>query len=436
MKQLYLECNMGAAGDMLNAAFFDICTEKQQEGYLETMNRLSDHIRVTMEKVTNSSICGNHMHVLVQTAEGEREEGHDHRVIAHTHGDHANVEHIHTHENHTHEEHTHAHEDHDHAHGEHHHEHHSMADIHHLVDSFPVSEQVKADVKAVYRELAAAESKAHGKPVEEIHFHEVGSMDAVADITGACLLLEMLHPDEIIVSPVNVGSGHVHTAHGVLPVPAPATATLLTGIPSYMSDIRGELCTPTGAALLKHFATRFGQMPQMMVSKIGYGMGTKEFPRLNCVRAFLGESAAYSETAPNDKVAQLTANLDDMTGEELGYCMERLLEAGALDVFAIPMYMKKSRPAYELNCLCKPEEADRIAHAILQYTSTFGVRRADMDRYRMDIHFEKIETENGTFRKKIGTGYGITKSKLEYADVAEAAARESLPLRGITISNP
>lgn len=165
------------------------------------MNRLSDHIRVTMEKVTNSSICSNHMHVLVQTAEGGREEGHDH----HTHGDHANVEHIHTHENHTHEEHTHAHEDHDHAHGEHHHEHHSMADIHHLVDSFPVSEQVKADVKAVYRELAAAESKAHGKPVKEIHFHEVGSMDAVADITGACLLLEMLHPDEIIVSPVNVG---------------------------------------------------------------------------------------------------------------------------------------------------------------------------------------------------------------------------------------
>ncbi len=420
MKQLYLECNMGAAGDMLNAALFDICTEEQKKEYLETMNHLSDHIQIKMENVVNSSITGNHMHVLVQTGEGMVEEG----EVEHDHGAHP------------HEDHDHHHGDHDHAHHDHPHEHHSLADIHHLVDSFPVSEQVKAHVKAVYQELAAAESKAHGKPVEEIHFHEVGSMDAVADITGTCLLMEKLQPEEIIVSPVNVGSGHVHTAHGVLPVPAPATATLLTGVPSYMSDIKGELCTPTGAALLKHFATRFGQMPQMMVSAIGYGMGTKEFPRLNCVRAFLGESAAYSETAPNDRVTQLTANLDDMTGEELGYCMDRLLEAGALDVFAIPMYMKKNRPAYELNCLCKPEEADQIAHAILQYTSSFGVRRADMDRYKMDIHFETVETEDGPIRKKIGTGYGITKSKLEYADVAEAAARRSLPLRGITISNP
>lgn len=421
MKQLYLECNMGAAGDMLNAALFDICTGEQKKEYLETMNHLSDHIQIKMENVVNSSITGNHMQVLVQTGEGMVEEG----EVEHDHGAHP------------HEDHDHHHGDHDHAHHHHHHEHHSLADIHHLVDSFPVSEQVKAHVKAVYQELAAAESKAHGKPVEEIHFHEVGSMDAVADITGASLLLmEMLQPDEIIVSPVNVGSGHVHTAHGVLPVPAPATATLLTGVPSYMSDIKGELCTPTGAALLKHFATRFGQMPQMMVSAIGYGMGTKEFPRLNCVRAFLGESTAYSETAPNDKVTQLTANLDDMTGEELGYCMDRLLEAGALDVSAIPMYMKKNRPAYELNCLCKPEEADQIAHAILQYTSSFGVRRADMDRYKMEIHFEAVETEIGTIRKKIGTGYGITKSKLEYADMAEAAASRSLPLRGITISNP
>lgn len=420
MKQLYLECNMGAAGDMLNAALFDICTGEQKKEYLETMNHLSDRIQIKMENVVNSSITGNHMQVLVQTGEGVVEEG----EVEHDHGAHP------------HEDHDHHHGDHDHDHHHHHHEHHSLADIHHLMDSFPVSEQVKAHVKAVYQELAAAESKAHGKPVEEIHFHEVGSMDAVADITGASLLMEMLKPDEIIVSPVNVGSGHVHTAHGVLPVPAPATATLLTGVPSYMSDIKGELCTPTGAALLKHFATRFGQMPQMMVSAIGYGMGTKEFSRLNCVRAFLGESAAYSETAPNDKVTQLTANLDDMTGEELGYCMDRLLEAGALDVSAIPMYMKKNRPAYELNCLCKPEEADQIAHAILQYTSSFGVRRADMDRYKMEIHFEAVETENGTIRKKIGSGYGITKSKLEYADMAEAAARRSLPLRGITISNP
>ena len=186
MKQLYLECNMGAAGDMLNAALFDICTEEQKKEYLETMNHLSDHIQIKMENVVNSSITGNHMHVLVQTGEGMVEEG----EVEHDHGAHP------------HEDHDHHHGDHDHAH--HHHAHHSLADIHHLVDSFPVSEQVKAHVKAVYQELAAAESKAHGKPVEEIHFHEVGSMDAVADITGACLLMEKLQPEEIIVSPVNV----------------------------------------------------------------------------------------------------------------------------------------------------------------------------------------------------------------------------------------
>lgn len=408
MRQLFLECNMGAAGDMLNAALFEICTEEQKKQYLETMNHLSHRIQIKMENVVNSSISGVHMHVLVQTEEGMVEEGH-------VHGDH-----------------DHHHED----HASHHHTHHSLTDIHHLVDSFPVSEQVKNHVKEVYQELAAAESKAHGKPVEEIHFHEVGSMDAVADITGVCLLMEKLNPDAVIVSPINLGSGQVHTAHGVLPVPAPATATLLSGIPSYMSEIRGELCTPTGAALLKHYATQFGQMPQMTISRVGYGMGTKEFSCLNCVRAFWGEGMENSETAPNDRVTQLTANLDDMTGEELGYCMERLLEAGALDVFAVPIYMKKNRPAYELNCLCKSEEADEIAHAILQYTSSFGVRRADMERYKMEISFETIVTKNGPIRQKVGTGYGITKSKPEYADVAEAAARSSLPLREIIISNP
>ena len=301
-----------------------------------------------------------------------------------------------------------------------------MADIDALIDALPVSERVRADAKAVYGLIADAESRVHGRPVTEIHFHEVGTMDAVADVVGVCLLMEQLAPEQVIASPVHTGSGHVHCAHGILPVPASATALLLEGIPSYSAGVRGELCTPTGAALLKHFATRFGDRPVMTVSAVGYGMGKKDFEQANCVRAFLGESESVRE-----KSVKLECNLDDMTGEEIGFAMEQLFAAGARDVYTQPIGMKKSRPGVLLSVLCTPEDADRLAAEMMKHTTTLGIRRMELSRYLLDRQVETVDTPYGAVRIKRASGMGVERSKPEYEDLAALARENGVPLDAV-----
>ena len=286
----------------------------------------------------------------------------------------------------------------------------------------PVSESVKKHTLAIYNLIAQAEAHAHGAPVTEVHFHEVGNLDAVADIVGVCLLIEELAPDRIIVSPVHTGSGFVRCSHGVLPVPAPATAHILMGAPSYGGKIKGELCTPTGAAILKHFADDFGPMPEMRVKRIGYGMGKKDFEAANCVRAFWGESDGRG-SGPNGYVAELQCNVDDMTGEALGFACQTLIEAGARDVFTAAAGMKKDRPGVLLTCVCDVNKADAFAALILRHTTTFGVRKTVFHRYMLEREIKSLQTPFGNVRMKTGKGYGVTKSKLEYEDVA-ALARE------------
>ena len=281
-----------------------------------------------------------------------------------------------------------------------------------------------AYVMAVYRLIADAESKAHGKSVSEIHFHEVGTMDAIADITAVCLLMHRLAPDEIIVSPVHVGSGQVHCAHGILPVPAPATATILQDVPIYGGSIQGELCTPTGAALLKHFADSFGGMPVMRTSAIGYGMGKKDFPAANCVRALLGERSAAS-----DDVIELCCNIDDMTGEAIGYAFDKLFAAGALDVYTIPIGMKKSRPGHLLHVICREADKDALVRALFAHTTTIGIRENRFHRYTLDRRIETIETADGPVRRKCSTGYGVSREKFEHDDLARIADAHGLNLR-------
>ena len=283
MNTLYIECNMGAAGDMLMGALSELVDDS--EGFVAKMNALGlPGVNVAREQSTKCGIVGTHMRV---TVDGEEEAEHSH---AHEH----EHEHDHGHE-HDHEhghEHDHGHDhEHDHTHA-HHHEHHhaAMSDIERMIGGLDLSEAVKARALKVYRAIAEAESHSHGRPVEQIHFHEVGTADAVADVVGVCELIERIAPERIVVSPINVGSGMVRCAHGLLPVPAPATAHILRGAPMYGSAMRGELCTPTGAALLVALADEFGPMPLMRVSRIGYGMGTKDFPAANCVRVYLGES--------------------------------------------------------------------------------------------------------------------------------------------------
>ena len=409
MKTLYLECGMGAAGDMLMAALLELIPDQQR--FLDKMNALGlPGVQVTAEKAVKCGITGTHMKV---TVNGEEEESHD----AHDHHDHAH-EHGHDHDQH----HEHSHDGaHDHAH-----HHASVADIESIIEGLAVSDPVKRHAKAVYGIIADAESQVHGHPISEIHFHEVGTMDAVADVVGVCLLMEMIGAEQIMASPVHVGSGYVHCMHGILPVPAPATALILKGVPTYGGQVQGELCTPTGAALLKHFVSRFGDRPVMSTAAIGYGMGKKDFERANCVRAFLGDSQNQLE-----QITRLECNLDDMTGEEIGFAMERLFEAGARDVFTQSIGMKKSRPGVLLSVICLPDDADRLAAVMMKHTTTLGIRRQDMGRYTLGRSIETADTAYGPVRIKTASGMGVHRRKPEYDDLASLARKHGLSLHEI-----
>ena len=323
-----------------------------------------------------------------------------------------------------HGQHHHHHHEHEHKHAHEHH-HSGLHEIEHIVQGhLALPERVKRDVLAVYRQLAEAESHAHGIPVPDIHFHEVGTMDAIADITAVCLLMDRLAPGEVIASPVHTGSGQVRCAHGILPVPAPATAYLLRDVPIYGGTVQGELCTPTGAALLKHFVTRFGDMPVMRVSAIGYGCGKKDFEAANCVRALLGET----ENAAGS-VLNLSCNLDDMTAEAVSFAMERLFDAGALEVYTLSAGMKKSRSGLLLRVICRPQDRETIVQTIFRHTSTIGIRESVNRRYVLEREIQTVDTAYGPVRKKISQGFGVTRTKYEYEDLARIAREQNLSLK-------
>jgi uncharacterized protein (TIGR00299 family) protein len=279
---------------------------------------------------------------------------------------------------------------------------------------------------AVYGMIAEAESHVHNTAVDQIHFHEVGTMDAVADVTAVCMLMNEIAPDKVIVSPVHVGSGQVHCAHGILPVPAPATADILRDVPIYGGSIRGELCTPTGAALLKYFADDFGSMPPMQVRAIGYGMGKKDFEAANCVRAMLGE--AEDDTG---FVYELSCNVDDMTAEQIGFAMERFFENGAFEAYTIPIGMKKGRPGTLIRVMCSGADRSRLAACIFKHTSTIGIREVATSRYTLKRTMEELDTSFGKVRRKSVSGYGVSRSKLEYDDLSAIAKERGMSIEEV-----
>lgn len=393
MKQLYLDLGMGAAGDMLTAALLELCPHK--DGIIKKLNSLNiPGVHYEREIMKKSAICGTHMHVIVNGSEEEC--GHEHEEGHHEHS---------------------------------HHHHISMSDIGEIVSKLNTSEKIKKQILDVYNIIADAESRAHGEPVSQIHFHEVGNMDAIADVAAVCILINELNIGKIVVSPVHTGSGFVMCAHGKLPVPAPVTALILEGVPYYSDGLKGELCTPTGAALIKYFADDFSDMPAMVVEKTGYGFGKKEFERLNCVRALLGTAFQCSEVTSEcdnscektDKVVELACNIDDMTAEEIGFATEKILEAGALDVYTISAYMKKNRPGTVICCLCHEDEREKFAKIMFKYTTTIGVRQYNCDRYILSRKTENIETDYGNVRVKKTSGYGVEREKMEYDDLSNIA---------------
>lgn len=388
MSILYLDCGMGAAGDMLTAALLELFPDPEK--MVEALNALGvPGVRYQRELTRKCGITGTHMHVYV----GDTEEG-----------------------------------EHSHAHHEHHdHPHSSMEQLEHWIGHIQASNGVKNNIRAVYNRIAQAESAVHGVSIQEIHFHEVGSLDALADVTAVCYLMEQLGNPTVYASPVHVGSGHVSCAHGILPVPAPATAEILKGIPIYGGQILGELCTPTGAALLKQFVAEFGNMPVMTPQAVGYGMGKKDFAMVNCVRAVLGSDSRDG----TDSIVELRCNLDDMTAEDIGFAMEQLLRAGAPEVFSTPIGMKKNRPGTMLTVLCRADQREEMVRLLLRHTSTLGIRESVCRRFTLTRREETVDTPYGKVRCKISEGYGVCRRKPEYDDLSAIAEAQQLPLSEI-----
>ena len=392
MKILYLDLGMGAAGDMLAGALLALLDEDARKGFLRRLNALlPDGAVADAGEAAQCGVTGTRFRVRIH---GEEE------------GEHA----------------------HEHSHAHHHAAHAGLAEIWALVDEMGLAEAEKADVLAVYEAVAAAESEVHGVPVTEIHFHELGALDALADITAVTLLLRALAPERIVASPVAVGSGTVRCAHGILPVPAPATALLLRGVPCYAGDVKGELCTPTGAALLKHFATDFGPLPVMTPLGVGCGFGTKEFPeRPNCVRAVLGDA----EVEAAEQIVELQCNVDDMTPEAVGYALERLYAAGAVEVFTMGVGMKKNRPGVLLTAICRREAKEAVLRAIFAHTTTLGVREYAPARHVLARTVETVRTAFGPVRRKRAAGYGVERTKWEYDDLARIAREQGMTLEDV-----
>ena len=375
MRTLYIDCSMGCAGDMLTAALLELHQDK--DDFLSRMNAaLGGKAVLSASPDSKCGLRGTHVTVLIN---GD-EEGEATR---------------------------------------HHHEHTSISEILSFVDSVPLEVKVREDAKKVYSLIAKAESRVHGHPIENVHFHEVGSLDALTDVLSVCTLMHELAPERILASEVNVGSGTVRCAHGILPVPAPATELILRGVPIYSGQIKSELCTPTGAALLKYFVWKFGAMPTMKIENAGCGTGKKNFECANVVRAFIGETANDGE-----EIIELACNLDDMTPEELSFAMEELFTLGALDVYFTSIGMKKSRPGVKLTCMCRERQRTQMLECIFKHTTTLGVMEYVCKRYELGRSEKTVRTQDGEVRVKTSSGYGAVREKAEYEDLA-ALARKS-----------
>lgn len=375
MRTLYIDCSMGCAGDMLTAALLELHPDK--DDFLRRMNAaLGGKAVLSASPDSKCGLRGTHVTVLIN---GD-EEGEATR---------------------------------------HHYEHTSISEILSFIDSVPLEVKVREDTKKVYSLIAEAESRVHGHPIENVHFHEVGSLDALADVLSVCALMHELAPERILASEVNVGSGTVRCAHGILPVPAPATELILRGVPIYSGQIKSELCTPTGAALLKYFVWKFGAMPTMQIENAGCGTGKKDFECANVVRAFIGETANDGE-----EIIELACNLDDMTPEELSFAMEELFTLGALDVYFTSIGMKKSRPGVKLTCMCRERQRKQMLECIFKHTTTLGVREYVCKRYELGRSEKTVRTQDGEVRVKTSSGYGAVREKAEYEDLA-ALARKS-----------
>jgi len=407
MRIAYLDCFSGISGDMFLGALIDAgASPKIFEDAVAALN-----LGATLEisKVNRSGIVATKVDVVVN---GAIDSPRTSRAGA-------TAPHLHSHK-------------HEHSHGG------GLNEIRQTISKAALSESVKKTAIAIFEKLGAAEAKIHNVPIEEIHFHEVGAVDAMVDIVCAAVGTEALGVNEIVCSPLNVGGGTVECAHGTFRVPAPATAELLKGAPVYSSGVQAELVTPTGAAIVSTLISRFAGFPEMKIEKAGYGAGTRDFRgHANVLRITLGEALSInagegSRATQEETIAVLEANLDDLSPQVFGYAMERLLEAGALDVFSTPVQMKKSRPGSLLTVLAKPEDAGKLALIIFAETTTLGIRRRDEQREVLTRRWETVATRWGDVRMKVASVNGsVSNYAPEYEDCRRIATEKQVPLKTV-----
>ena len=422
MKTLYLDCFAGISGDMTIGALLDLGIDPEYLKAELAKLGLSDEYDLHIEKKAKWGITGTDVHVHL-TKEEDPHEHHEHtHHLDHKHHDH---EHAHHHD-HEHHDHVHAHEhnhdhtpDHEHTHESDHDHIHRLArgygEIKQIIENSTISQGAKDRAQKIFYAIAKAEAAVHGNPIEKVHFHEVGATDAIVDIVGTAILLDKLGVEKIVCSPIHVGSGMAKAAHGVFGVPAPATALILQGKPMYQTEVKGELCTPTGAAIAAAMADDFGPMPTMKTQAVGHGLGKKDFGILNFLRIFWGETEGVA-----DEVSISEANLDDMTPEAVAYAADRIREAGALDVWTEPIYMKKGRMGTKLCALYRLDNG-QIVPKMLEHTTTLGVRTYNARRTILPRGEETVETAYGAIRVKTAMRCGRMTAKPENEDVQRAA---------------
>src|SRR5580692_5179417 len=425
MRIAYLECFSGISGDMFLGALVDAGVPARV--LEETVAALGVGAKLEVSRVVRAGISATKVDVYVDGGkllprEEYSEQEHEHE---HSHGDGG---HSHSHPGES--SRAGAPAPHEHSHGR------GLTEIRQIISAASISDRAKKTAIAIFEALGRAEAKIHNTSVESVHFHEVGAVDAMVDIVCAAVGAEALGVDEIICSPLNVGGGMVKCAHGTIPVPAPATVELLAGAPVYSSGLQAELVTPTGAAIVKTLASRFAAFPEMRIEKSGYGAGTRDFPgHPNVVRLVIGETAAVASLAAKtatESITVLEANLDDLNPQVFGYVLDRLLEEGALDVFGMPVQMKKNRPGTLLTVLCKPEDASRFTQLIFTETTTLGVRRREEVRQTLARRWENVRTPWGEVRMKIASMNGtVTNYAPEYEDCRRIAAEHHVPLKTV-----
>ncbi|MDR1821307.1 MAG: nickel pincer cofactor biosynthesis protein LarC [Oscillospiraceae bacterium] len=393
--KIHLSLQMGCAGDMLTGALFSLLSEEKQAEFLREINACGiPDCEISAENAIKMGVSGTRMHVMTRFGE----EGAV-RDSLHTHQHTGTPKHARSHTPAAAPE----------------PKYYSYPEVRGIIAGLKLPPEVISGALEVYALLAGAESRVHGESLEQMHFHEVGAVDAIADICGVCLLFFMLGAAEITASAVATGFGHIKCAHGILPVPVPACCELLGGIPWQNGDVQGELLTPTGAALLKYFVTRFDVKNETLtIVKTGYGFGMKDFPKLNAVRAF------WCETAPKqDEILELKCDMDDITGEEIGLASQLLLDAGALDVFTSPIFMKKQRPGVELTVLCRIEDEERFLSLIFRHTTTIGIRKSLKQRAVLSREAVTRQSAYGEIRAKVSSGYGAVREKPEFDDLSD-----------------